>query len=68
MKRLNKQAIIVGLHPGTVHTELSKPYSSNTKTIFTPEQSATYLWDVIETRSLSDTGKCFDWKGDKIDF
>jgi NAD(P)-dependent dehydrogenase (short-subunit alcohol dehydrogenase family) len=68
MKRRNKQAIILGLHPGTVYTALSKPYSSNAKTVFTPEQSAIYLWDVIETRRLSDTGLCFDWKGDKIDF
>jgi hypothetical protein len=27
--RRNKQAIIVGLHPGTVQSELSKPFQAN---------------------------------------
>ena len=45
----NKNAIFVGLHPGTVNSNLSKPFQSNVpeKKLFTPDQSVNYLIEVL---------------------
>jgi NAD(P)-dependent dehydrogenase (short-subunit alcohol dehydrogenase family) len=66
--RRHKKTCIIGLHPGTVNTGLSKPFQGNVPDgkLFTAEQSAAYLLDVIAQRSPEDSGKCFDWKGDEI--
>ena len=66
--RRNDQFIAVSLHPGTVDTGLSKPFQGNVpdKQLFTPEQSANYLLNVIDQLSPADTGKAFDWAGKEI--
>ena len=66
--RKNKQAIIVGLHPGTVDSRLSKPFQKNVPDgkLFTPEFSAEKLLKVIQELSPSDTGKCFAWDGQEV--
>lgn len=62
-----KHSCIIGLHPGTVDTPLSKPFQSMVKhDIFTPDQSADYLLNVIATRRAEDTGKVFAWDGEEI--
>ena len=66
-RRRYKEAIIVGLHPGTVDTALSKPFQRNVKhDIFSPEKAAGYLLEVLENLKPQDSGKCFDWNGEKI--
>lgn len=68
MARRYKHAIIIGLHPGTVDTGLSKPFQSavaNSK-LFTAEQSAAYLMDVLRDLTPDDSGKCFAWDGQEI--
>jgi NAD(P)-dependent dehydrogenase (short-subunit alcohol dehydrogenase family) len=66
--RRNKQAIIVGLHPGTVDSDLSKPFQGNVADgkLFTPEYSAVKLLQVLENLSTEQTGKCFAWDGKQI--
>ena len=66
--RKNDQSICVGLHPGTVDTRLSAPFQGNVpdKQLFSPEQSAGYLLDVIDGLTASDTGRLFDWQGKEI--
>ncbi len=66
--RRHKQAIIVGLHPGTVDTALSKPFQKSVPDgqLFTPEQSAAYLLDVMQKLTPTETGKCFAWDGKEI--
>lgn len=66
--RRNKQAIIVGLHPGTVDSDLSKPFQGNVADdkLFTPEYSAEKLLEVLENLSTGKTGKCFAWDGKEI--
>lgn len=65
--RRYKQAVIVGLHPGTVDTELSKPFQSNVKHhIFAAEQAAGHLLDIIDKVKPEDSGKCFAWDGKEI--
>ena len=68
VSRRNKQAIIVGLHPGTVDSDLSKPFQGNVADgqLFTPEYSAEKLLAVLENLSVEQTGKCFAWDGKDI--
>lgn len=66
--RTHKQAVICGLHPGTVDTPLSEPFQANVaqEKLFTAEQSANYLLGVIERLAPDDSGSVFDWQGEKI--
>lgn len=63
-----REAIIIGLHPGTVDTALSAPYRSNVspEKLFSPDFSATRLLAVIEGLAPTDTGKCFAWDGREV--
>ena len=63
-----KQSSVIGLHPGTVDTELSKPFQSNVAEgkLFEPEFSAARLLDVIEKASPDSSGKIFAWDGKEI--
>ena len=66
--RQNDQAVIVGLHPGTVATALSADFtgSSSGRTVFSADQSALYLLDVLAGLKAKDSGKVFDWAGKEI--
>ena len=68
--RRRKESIVVGLHPGTVDTGLSKPFSGNVPDgkLFTPAQSANYLIDVIDGLEPEDSGGFFAWDGQRIEF
>ncbi|MDF1796024.1 MAG: SDR family NAD(P)-dependent oxidoreductase [Coxiellaceae bacterium] len=68
IRRRNKQAIIVGLHPGTVDSDLSKPFQANVATdkLFTPAYSAKKLLKVLESLTAKQTGKCFAWDGKEV--
>lgn len=66
--RRNKDAVIAGLHPGTVETDLSAPFRSNVKEskLFTPDYSAGKLLEVIDNLTPADTGKVFAWDGQEV--
>ncbi|WP_293575201.1 SDR family NAD(P)-dependent oxidoreductase [Phaeobacter sp.] len=68
MGRTHEQMICVGLHPGTVRTELSNPFSGNVAPdkLFEPDQAAAYLTDVIDGLTPDQSGKVFDWAGREI--
>ena len=68
MARRHKQAVIVGLHPGTVDTSLSKPFQGGVKPekLFAPEHAAQCLLKVINGLAPADSGKCFDWAGEEV--
>lgn len=61
---------VIGLHPGTVDTGLSKPYTSRTpsKQLFTPTTAARHLLTVIDGISAQDSGGIFAWDGKRIDY
>jgi NAD(P)-dependent dehydrogenase (short-subunit alcohol dehydrogenase family) len=67
-KRRNDRSIVVGLHPGTVDTALSKPFQGNVRPdqLFTPSRAAVQLLDVIDALKAPDTGKLFDWEGKEV--
>lgn len=68
--RRYKDKIIIGLHPGTVDTSLSKPFQGNVPDgkLFTPEYSAKKLLEVIEATTLEDSGNLLAWDGETIPF
>lgn len=66
LARTHPQARLIGLHPGTVATPLSKPYRGQAPRVFTPAESATHLWRVINATTPDDTGKLFAWDGQEI--
>jgi len=62
------EAIVVGLHPGTVETPLSAPFSANLgpDKLFTPAFAAGRLLAVIDGLGPGDSGKCFAWDGSEV--
>lgn len=62
-------SVVVGLHPGTVATGLSRPYTSRTPeaNLFTPAVSARHLLHVMDGLAPQDTGNVFAWDGKRID-
>lgn len=68
--RRSKDCIIIGLHPGTVDTALSKPFQGNVpeNKLFSPEESAQKLLYVIDQVMPTDSGYCLDWAGKTIPF
>lgn len=67
VQRQRKNLSIIGLHPGTVDTNLSKPFQSGAKKLFSPEESAHYLLKVIENLAPEDSGNVLDWQGKIIE-
>lgn len=65
-----KDCIIIGLHPGTVDTALSKPFQGNVPEgkLFTAEDSASKLLSVIDNAAMPDSGHLLDWAGQKVPF
>jgi NAD(P)-dependent dehydrogenase (short-subunit alcohol dehydrogenase family) len=59
---------IVALHPGTVTTELSAPFTRHgpDSKLFTPEQSAAWLADIIMHLEPEDTGRFIAYDGTEI--
>ena len=64
-RRTHPQAICVALHPGTVATGLSQPFSRGRDT-FTPAQSAEALLGVLDALTPDQTGGFFAWDGQPI--
>ncbi len=66
--RNNRSATVVGLHPGTVDSFLSKPFQRNVPEggLFTPEVAAKHLLKVIEGLDPCQSGKCIAWDGSEI--
>ena len=68
LRRTNKTLVCYAYHPGTVATDLSKPFTKNytRNKIFTPNEAAKYFLNVNNGLSTTDNGFCFDWQGEKI--
>ena len=67
-RRRNDRSIVVGLHPGTVDTGLSKPFQGHVRAdqLFAPDRAAVQLLDVIDGLKAPDSGKLFAWDGSEI--
>lgn len=59
--RGRRKVICVSLHPGTVDTDLSRPYHKNVPNLFTTEYSVNSLLQVIDSLTVEDSGKFFTY-------
>ncbi len=65
INRRNKNAICVGLHPGTVKTSFTEKFQNTTETI-SPDKSVKMMMNVVENLSVDDNGYCFAYDGKVI--
>lgn len=66
--RRKDPVICILLHPGTVDTDLSKPFQRNVPEgkLFTKEYSVQKLLGIIDHAKIQDNGKFFAWDGQEI--
>jgi len=69
-RRKFKNAILLGLHPGTVDTGLSAPFQSavSPNKLFSAQDAAGHLLKQINKASLEQSGSCIAWDGATIPF
>ena len=62
------KAIITLLHPGTVNTNLSKPFHKFVPKdkLFSPQKTSSYLIDILLHQKPIDSGKFIAWDGKEI--
>ena len=70
LARYNPNACVVTLHPGTVDTDLSKPFQAHVPAdkLFTAAHSTSCLWRVMDGLDARDTGGFFAYDGSPIDY
>ncbi|RXW25147.1 hypothetical protein EST38_g662 [Candolleomyces aberdarensis] len=68
LMRHGKNALCVGLHPGTVRTDLSRGYwgPEKARATFSSEEAARNLVEVVENLRTEQRGKIWDWAGKEI--
>ena len=59
--RGRRKVICISLHPGTVDTDLSRPYHRNVPNLFSVEHSVNSMMAVIDSLTVEDTGKFFTY-------
>lgn len=66
--RTHPRAVVAGLHPGTVATDLSAPFQKGVTAdkLFTPGHAAERLLSVIASLTPADSGGVFAWDGQRI--
>ncbi len=70
LARTHPQAVVAALHPGTVSTKLSAPFTGKGEgaRLFSPEEAAGYLLGVIDGLTSTESGQAFAWDGQAIPF
>ncbi len=68
MKMRYKQAIVVGIHPGTVDSRLSKPFQNNIPAgkLFLADYAVEKMLEVVGNLTLENSGKCYAWNGEEV--
>nr|WP_051212698.1 SDR family NAD(P)-dependent oxidoreductase [Rubritepida flocculans] len=66
--RTRPQQILVALHPGTVATPLSAPFSKAGLEVQSPAEAAGRLLAVIDRLTPAETGGFFDHRGEAVPF
>lgn len=70
LARANPGACVATLHPGTVDTDLSKPFQGGVPAdkLFTADDSAARMWAVLDGLRPEDTGTLFAYDGSVIPY
>ena len=70
LERGKNKVVCVVLHPGTVETDLSRPYHKGVPKdkLFSPEYSVNCLMSIIDGLDMSKTGQFFAWDGSAIPY
>ena len=68
LERIAPKAIVLGLHPGTVDTDLSKPFQRNVPegSLQRAKDSVASMLRVIEGATSDSSGRVFDFRGEEI--
>jgi NAD(P)-dependent dehydrogenase (short-subunit alcohol dehydrogenase family) len=64
--RRNRQSSVVALHPGTVDSPLSAPFSKSGLEVRSPAVAAGQIVQVIEDLDAASTGGFIDYRGDRL--
>lgn len=64
------ESLVVGLHPGTVDTQLSAPFQRHVPEgkLFTASRSVQHMFSVINRLTPADSGGVFAWDGSPIEY
>ena len=70
LTRYNPESCMVTLHPGTVDTDLSRPFQKRDAVVppFSTDHSAAQLWQVMDSLSPAQTGGFYSYDGRPIPF
>ncbi|XP_055860311.1 C-factor-like isoform X2 [Biomphalaria glabrata] len=68
LTRGQKKTVCIALHPGTVDTDLSRPYHKNVPKLLTAQQTVEFMLSVINSLSLEDSGKFFTYERSVLPF
>ncbi len=66
LARQSRESLCIALHPGTVATPLSAPFSKEGLEVHTPAAAARHLVDVIAGLDAGASGGFFDWRGQTV--
>jgi NAD(P)-dependent dehydrogenase (short-subunit alcohol dehydrogenase family) len=68
LRRTHPDAVVAGLHPGTVDTGLSRPFQRGVspEKLFEPADAAARLLNVIDRLTPQESGGVFAWDGARI--
>ncbi|GLO02310.1 MAG: SDR family NAD(P)-dependent oxidoreductase [Pseudomonas putida] len=68
LKRLNPNATVLALHPGTTDTELSRPFQGNVPEgkLFEPPFAARCVIEQVGRLGPSESGSFWGWDGERI--
>lgn len=67
LSRKRKQSVVVGLHPGTIETDMTRKFARGRYTA-TADEAAEQLLGVLNGLSAEDSGGLFDYSGAAIEF
>jgi len=65
-KRRNKGNRTFLIHPGTTKSNMSSPFSVRKDKLYSPELSATRIYDVIENTGVEANGQFYNWNSNVI--
>ena len=70
LARANPNACVATLHPGTVDTDLSKPFQGGVPAdkLFSADDSAGRMWAVLDGLTPQDSGTLFAYDGSVIPY